>query len=45
MTSTENVTQDVLSNYSQDQGIELREGYADVGDGVKLHYVEAAMGR
>ena len=29
-----------------DVGIELREGYAEVGD-VKLHYVEAgdAMGR
>ena len=27
-----------------DVGIELREGYADVGDDVKLHYVEAGEG-
>ena len=43
MNSTENLTQDVLINFSQDQGIELREGYAEVGD-VTLHYVEAGDG-
>ena len=32
MNSIENLTQDVLINDSQDQGIELREGYAEVND-------------
>lgn len=43
MGSIENPTKDALTDTSQDQGIELREGYAEVND-VKLHYVEAGDG-
>src|SRR5271167_5164940 len=39
MSSAEAITSLVL-----DGGTELREGYADVGDEVKLHYVEAGDG-
>src|SRR6476659_4871952 len=43
MSSIENPTNDALIDISQDLGIELREGYAEVND-VKLHYVEAGDG-
>ena len=47
MNPTENLTDHAVINdpliRGADDGIELREGYADVGD-VKLHYVEAGDG-
>jgi pimeloyl-ACP methyl ester carboxylesterase len=35
---------DIFEGLKTDEQITLREGYADVGDGVKLHYVEAGEG-
>jgi epoxide hydrolase 4 len=43
MSATENVIVDVLIDDASGKGVELRKGYADVGD-VRLHYVEAGDG-
>ncbi|MBV8221395.1 MAG: alpha/beta hydrolase [Solirubrobacterales bacterium] len=48
MNATDNLTQDLLTPNAllaaSDHPIELREGYAEVSDDVKLHYVEAGDG-